>query len=113
MIEGEELFIKHILESIYLIESYVEELSAEEFLEQVEKQDAVIRRLEIIGEAVKNLSSGFREAHPQIPWQQIAGMRDLLIHKYFGVDLELTWGVVQRNLPELKQKLLMILAETT
>lgn len=111
MNRDEELFIKHILESIRLIESYTKRLSKKEFLEQIEKQDAIIRRFEIIGEAVKNLSMGFREKHSEIPWREIAGMRDLLIHRYFGVDLELTWGAIQRNLPILKQKLLTILSE--
>lgn len=73
-------------------------------------QDAIIRRLEIIGEAVKNLPSSFKTKHPDIPWKQIAGMRDILIHEYFDVDLALTWKVVKQELPLIKKKLSVIVS---
>lgn len=66
------------------------------------RQDAVIRKLEIIGEAVKQLSDATKRSRPEIPWKQIAGMRDQLTHHYFGVDLALVWRVVERDLPALK-----------
>ena len=73
------------------------------------RQDAVIRKLEIIGEAVKQLSSATKERRPEIQWKQIAGMRDRLTHDYFGVDLLLVWRVVERDLPALKAAIMALL----
>ncbi|MEM2882202.1 MAG: HepT-like ribonuclease domain-containing protein [Candidatus Bathyarchaeia archaeon] len=75
----------------------------------MEKQYAVLRALEIIGEATKNLSEELKSEHRRIPWKDIAGMRDKLIHEYFGVDLELIWETIERELPELKGEILKIL----
>ena len=74
-------------------------------------QDAVIRRLEIIGEATKNIPEEFTKKHSEVPWSGIAKMRDKLIHKYFGVDLDLTWDVLKDDLPSLKEKIKKILRE--
>lgn len=106
-----KIFIGHIVESIELIEAYSEELTTEKFKKSRVLQDAIIRRLEIIGEAVKNLSKSFREKHPGIPWKQMAGMRDILIHEYFDVDLSLTWSVVKVELPSIKDRLQLLLNE--
>ena len=76
-------------------------------------QDAVIRRLAVIGEAVENVSPEFRGKHPDVPWRKVAGMRDVLIHDYFGVDLELTWIVIRRDLPKLKQEIAKIVENLT
>lgn len=75
------------------------------FLADPKTQDAVMRNLEIIGEAVKNLSQAFKDAHPQTPWKRIGGMRDVLIHHYFGVKLETVWNVVEDHLPALRSEL--------
>jgi len=81
--------------SIDLIQEYVASVSREDFTRTIQLQDAVIRRLEIIGEAVKNLSPPLKKRYPDIPWRKIAGMQDILIHSYFGVDLDMTWGNCQ------------------
>ncbi|MGQ9498449.1 MAG: HepT-like ribonuclease domain-containing protein [Desulfotomaculales bacterium] len=111
MSKSDSVLIEHILQSIDLIEEYVASVSREDFIRTIQLQDAVIRRLEIIGEAVKNLSPPLKKRYPDIPWRKIAGMRDILIHTYFGVDLDMTWETVKVSLPELKQRLTGILRE--
>ncbi|KAF5418324.1 MAG: hypothetical protein C5S45_09275 [Candidatus Methanocomedens sp.] len=103
-----EVFIEHILESIELIENYTANKTISDFIESVQLQDSIIRRIEIIGEAVKNLPAEVKSNYPDVPWKNIAGIRDVLIHKYFGIDLELTWQVVQKDIPDLKRENLKI-----
>ena len=100
------------MESINLIEVYTVRISKEDFLKSEQIQDAVMRRLEIIGEASKKIPATIKAQHPDIPWREMAGMRDILVHEYFGVDLELTWTTVKGSLPDLKQQLSSIIGKT-
>jgi len=101
--------MEHILESIKNIESFMEKVSKESFFKDKEKQSAIIRQIEIIGEAVKNLPLEFKEKYPKIPWKDIAGMRDKLLHHYFGVDLEKVWVTLEGDIPKLKEEIISIL----
>ena len=105
------IFIEDILESIERIEEHTKGVNKDNFLEDVKTQDAVMKRLEIIGEAVKNIPTDFRKKYPDIPWKKIAGMRDILIHEYFGVNFKRVWGVVEKDLPGLKDKISKIWRE--
>ncbi|OGM90588.1 hypothetical protein A2755_03475 [Candidatus Wolfebacteria bacterium RIFCSPHIGHO2_01_FULL_48_22] len=98
-----QTLLKHIKESIEWVESYVAGLSFEDFFRSQEKQDAVSKRLEIIGEAVKNLPQEIRDAHTEIPWKEITGMRDRLIHEYFSIDAELVWDTIGSDMTKLKK----------
>lgn len=98
------VYLGHILESIDFINRYVGKCSKIEFLDSWEKKDAVTRRLEIIGEAVKHVPNNIRKNYPKIPWKKISGTRDKLIHNYFGVDYELTWNIIKKELPKLKKE---------
>ena len=95
-------YIEDILESIDKIETYTQGIELDEFLINTECQDAVLRRLEIIGEAVKDIPDEIRTQYNEIPWKQIAGMRDMLIHEYSGVSLERVWKVLATDLQPLK-----------
>lgn len=103
------IFLTHILESIEWVEKGIEGISKNQFIQDVPIQDIVIRRLEIIGEAVKNLPAGFKTKYPNIPWKKISGLRDKLIHGYFGIDLELVWEIVKKDLPPFKEQIKKIL----
>ncbi|SRR3989344_2757131 len=97
------LFIDDILENIELIEKSVKKLSKEKFKLNRLIVDATIRRLEIIGEAVKNIPNALRVRYPEIPWKNIAGFRDVIIHGYFGIDLDLVWKIIKEDLIKLKK----------
>jgi len=103
-----KILLEHILDSINLIEEYVKGKDKSDFLKSKQLQDSVIRRIEIIGEAIKNIPNDIKETYTTIPWKNITGMRDILIHQYFGVDLNLTWKVIEEDLPELKNQIISI-----
>ena len=98
------IYLLHICDAIGRIESYTK-AGRDAFMADPKTQDAVIRNLEIIGEAAKNIPGKLREDRPEIPWKQMAGMRDRMIHQYFGVDLRLVWDALERDLPEIKRKI--------
>ena len=102
--KDDRVYLIHVLECIKQIEEYTIN-GREEFMKSRLIQDAVIRNMEIIGEAIKRVSPGLRGQHPEIPWKEMAGMRDVLIHDYMGVDLKIVWNVVSRNLAEIKDHL--------
>ena len=103
------MFISDILASTSKIERYTEDLSYEDFQEDELVQDAVIKNLLDIGEAVKNIPLEFRKEHTNIDWRGMAGLRDILVHAYFGVDLEIIWDIVENKVPVLKEQLSIFL----
>ena len=102
------VFIEHILECIELIEEYTRGVTKEEFFKSKQLQDSVIRRIEVIGEATKNISQEIKDKYFQIPWKRISGMRDILIHEYWGIDLNLTWNIATQEMQNFKKSILEI-----
>ena len=104
--KSDSIYIEHILTSINSIQEYISGLSLETFLEDRKTQDAVVRQFEIIGEATKRISQDFRDHNPDIPWSHMAGMRDVLIHDYIDVNLEIVWKTANENIPIVKEAIL-------
>ncbi len=112
MIEKNDLvFIKHILDSINAIQTFSKNISKIKLVSDRLRRDAITREIEIIGEAVKNISQGTRAKYPVVEWKKIVGTRDLMIHKYFGVDLNIIWGVIKKDLPILEKHIKKIKRE--
>ena len=112
MIKDTIVFLKHILESINLIEKYTESITEEQFLQSVEKQDLVTRRLEIIGEAIRNLPEEFRMEHKDIEWNKAMATRNILIHHYFGINFKTVWDTVTISIPEFKKQIQKLLEDS-
>lgn len=107
----DQVYLRHIIEAIEKIERYTA-VGKDVFLTESHWQDAVVRQLEVVGEATKRLSGALREAHPEIPWRRVAGLRDVLIHDYMGVDIDAVWQVTQRDVPDLKRQLTDVMRES-
>lgn len=108
---GDIEFLTDIKEAIKRIEAYIDKLDYKEFLQDIKTQDAVVRNLEIIGEAVKNITSDFKKKYKNIEWKKLAGLRDKIIHYYFGVNWDIVWDVIKNRLPEFKISIKNILNE--
>lgn len=105
MKKEDAVYLKHIVDAISRIETYTQGKKYEDFIEEHLIQDGVIRQIEIIGEATRGLSLNLREKYPDIPWKDMAGTRDKLIHNYIGVDLDAVWDTAERDIPLVKNKL--------
>jgi uncharacterized protein with HEPN domain len=112
MTKTPDVFLRHILQSIDLIEKRMKNITQEQFMNDIDLQDMTIRRLEIIGEAIRNLPKDFRNQHAHINWQDPAGMRSALIHAYFNVDLDVVWDTVKNDLSPFKKQIQELLVES-
>jgi uncharacterized protein with HEPN domain len=100
-----KLFIEDILESIASIKSFIKNISEESFFKNKLIKSAVVRELEVIGEATKNIPNSFREKYPKIPWREIASTRDKIIHGYFGVNYKIVWKIIKEDLSNLEKQI--------
>jgi uncharacterized protein with HEPN domain len=105
------LLLDDILKSIQKIQKYINGKTYNDFIADDLLIDAVIRNLEVIGEATKSIPISFRKKYPAVEWKKIAGLRDILIHEYFGIDYELLWDIVKNKIPELNYQITKIVEE--
>ena len=106
-----DLLLNDISQAIDRIEKYIKTLSFDAFSEDQKSVDAVVRNLEIIGEAASRLPDEFKEKYSEIEWYKVVGLRHRIVHAYFGIDLEIIWQILQKNLPELRQKITRIMGD--
>ena len=105
------MYLRHIYDAAERIGEYIQGVNEATFNQTPLLQDGVIRQLEIIGEATKLLSESIRQQYSEIPWQDVAGMRDKLIHDYLGVDVKTVWLTAKEDVPELRRQIKMILSD--
>lgn len=105
-------YLSDIIGSINKIEQYTKNMSFQEFIHNELVQDGVVRNLEIIGEAVKKIPGDIKKLKPEIEWRKMAGLRDILIHDYFGIDVAIIWDIVKNKVPALKRNILELFAIT-
>ncbi len=103
--KDDSIYIDHILQSINNILEYTKDITKKEFSTNSLVQDAVIRNFEIIGEATKKVSNNYKLIHFEVPWKEMSGLRDKLIHDYIGVDIAIIWTTIKQDLPDLKRLL--------
>ena len=101
--KDDQLYRYHIIESIDKITSYIDGISRDEFLNSTLIQDAVLRNLQVLAESTQRLTSKFKEKNSEIEWSGIAGLRNILVHDYLGIDLDTVWNVIEFNLPKLRK----------
>jgi uncharacterized protein with HEPN domain len=106
------VFLQDALNAIDNVSEFIGTQAIEEFKADKRTVHAVVRNLEVLGEAVKGVPPDVRSLHPEVPWQRIAGLRDILIHHYFEIDIDIVWDIVQNKLPELKEQPVQILDES-
>ncbi len=110
MKKDDTVYLRHILDAIEQIEDYTREMTENEFLSRPMVRDAVVRQIEIIGEAARNVSQEFQEAHPNLPWAEMIGIRNKIVHEYFNVNFAIVWDTVQADLPTLKKAIKRLLS---
>ena len=111
MLRNYEIYLEDVLEAINRIQAYMEGITRTEFESDLMRFDAIIRNLEVIGEAVKQVPESLRKEYPSVEWRKIAGLRDILIHRYFDVNIEIVWEIVQSDTPVLKTKIEQMIKE--
>ena len=99
------IFLEHILENISDIEKFSKGKDKEILKNDIMRQKAIIRSIEVIGEAVRNLPVSFTKDNPEVPWSNIIGMKNKLTHHYFGIDFDIVWKVIEKDIPDLKKKI--------
>lgn len=105
------LFVKDILDAIDKTEHFIKDMDYQEFIQDDKTSTAVVKKIEIIGEAIKNIPPDIKAKYSNIPWRDIVGMRNKISHGYFGIDYEIVWAVIKKKLPELKTHITQMLKE--